>query len=261
MKPAKGKLVTKVYWELKRSIATSELLPGTSLHEMEICDRLGVSRTPVREALKMLAAEGLVEPRRGAGYSVAQISRQDVIEAYQVRIWLEPHLAAGAARMADEKVTSELHALVDRMLVHPPPNASVTAAGADDLDDQYHLLYTSEARQSWTDLDAEFHNVISRVCGNSLATSFVQQARLVTQRASYLVPPGRLQLSYYEHRRIFDAIAQHDEKGAEHAMREHLNTTFRRLYSAGWLGMETESPRTTREEVAGVQHTVILQPE
>lgn len=231
------KLATKVYWDLKREIATSELLPGTSLHELDLCEKWGVSRTPVREALKMLAAEGLVESRRGSGYSVAQISRQDVIEAYQVRIWLEPPLAAAAARVATADVIERLRSIVEQTAIGPFEGLPGKTASDTEWALQEELHLAREKRQLWTGLDADFHTIIGQAAGNSLANTFVQHARLVTQRASYLIPPGRLRHSNDEHHAILLAISSRDEKGAEGAMRDHLNSTYRRLYTVGWMEM------------------------
>ncbi|MBI4277638.1 MAG: GntR family transcriptional regulator, partial [Armatimonadetes bacterium] len=155
LKTAPVPLALDIYRQLKDSIVTSHLLPGTILREVELSERLGVSRTPLREALRMLKAEGLVElaPHRGA--QVAQVSRQDLIDAYEVREWLEPPAAAKAARLVNDDALAAIQAAMEKMPVQP-------------------LTHEDAVRAEQADLG--FHDLILQSTGNRLVRDLVRQA-------------------------------------------------------------------------------------
>jgi DNA-binding GntR family transcriptional regulator len=202
-------LAVEAYRELKRRILETELAPGQVIYEKELSDELRVSRTPIREAFWMLQAERLVvmRPRRGA--QVASVSRQDLIEAYAVREWLEPPLAALAACAAsDGEALRRLGQLLDEYTENPRTHAEVVAAETADI---------------------RFHDAIMELAGNALARSFVQQARMVTQRIAHFVPHGRYPQSRQEHLGIYEAIAERDAERAQEQMQAHIATASRRI--------------------------------
>src|SRR5690554_6018259 len=98
----------RAYASLRESIIGWDLPPGTVLAEVQQSTRLGVSRTPVREALARLAAEGLVEPQTGRGLVVAAVSPTTIIELFEARKPLEERAAALAAHRRDPQVFAEL---------------------------------------------------------------------------------------------------------------------------------------------------------
>lgn len=205
-------LSEEVYRHLKKLIVTSELLPGTPLQEVELSIQLDVSRTPVREALRTLESEGLVEiqPRRGA--RVAQISRQDVLDAYEARVWVEPRTAAKAAKNINEEILSELEAVVGKMPVDPT---------------------THEEASQVLRADYEFHSLIAKAASNRFIATVVNEAHTVTQRAAYFVPPERYFRSREEHRAILNAIVKGDSELAAELMRTHLRNARNRMFGDG----------------------------
>lgn len=202
-------LARKVYNGVKQQILSFELLPGTQLQELSLCKAWGVSRTPVREALAMLEAEGLVEHTTGKSYSVAQIRRQEMFDAYEVRLWIEPKAAAQAAKSIDEPTLEELRAVAARMPV-----------GARSRE-KYSLAETT---------DIELHRLIVVASGNRVAHDFVMQARQITRRASYMVPPARFMWSQDEHAAIINAIADKNSDLAERLMRLHIEAALERYF-------------------------------
>lgn len=205
-------LTEDVYRKLKEKIVTFQLAPGTPLQEVAIADELEVSRTPVREALRTLEAEGLVdiEPRRGA--RVAVISRQLIMDAYEAREWVEPIMAARAALNADKITLAQLEEAVGEMPAEPRTHEQTTIALA---------------------ADQKFHDLIALACGNQLIQTLLKDVRAITQRAAYFVPPGRFQKSQEEHRAIFEAILNRDHELAEKAMREHIKHARDRMGGYG----------------------------
>lgn len=205
-------LSEEVYQHLKKLIVTSELLPGTPLQEVELSIQLDVSRTPVREALRTLESEGLVEiqPRRGA--RVAQISRQDVWDAYEARVWVEPRTAAKAAKNINEDVLAELEELVEEMPVDPT---------------------THEEASRVLEADYKFHSLIAKAASNRFIATVVSEAHTMTQRAAYFVPPERYFRSREEHRGILNTIVEGDSEAAADLMRNHLRNARNRMFGNG----------------------------
>lgn len=205
-------LTEDVYNRLKDKIVTFQLAPGTPLHEVAIAEELQVSRTPVREALRILEAEGLVdiEPRRGA--RVAVISRQLIMDAYQAREWVEPIAAAQAALHIDKVTLAQLEEAVSEMPADPRTHEQASIA---------------------LEADRQFHDLISLACGNQLIQTLLKDARAITQRAAYFVPPGRFQQSREEHHAIYEAIRDGDSEVAEEMMREHIVHARNRMVGYG----------------------------
>jgi DNA-binding GntR family transcriptional regulator len=189
-------------------IVSSELLPGTPLQEVELSERLEVSRTPLREALRTLESEGLVEiqPRHGA--RVAQLSRHDIANAYEARGWVEPPAVRKATQLIDSETLVELEATVESFPEEPQTHEEASAA---------------------LKLDLRFHELIIQVIDNRLITNLINEARTITTRAAYFVPPGRYYRSREEHRAILNALAQGNGELAEEHMRTHLREARNRM--------------------------------
>jgi DNA-binding GntR family transcriptional regulator len=182
-----------VYEELRRLILAGELPPGSRLVEDHLATRLGVSRNPVREAIRVLAAEGFIEvlPRRGA--TVASMGVAEVEELFDVRVALE----SLGARLAARHVTPEV---VDRLL---GVLADAERATADGL--QSELV----------DLNAEFHEAVIEAAGNTylamVAQPVLHRARWVYQQSLHV----RAAHSWTEHISLARAIIAGDEVAAE----------------------------------------------
>lgn len=188
---------------IKDALQHAGLEPGEPLSEPQLSKMLGISRTPVREALQQLAQEGLVQVIPGRAVTVASRSVQDVLDVIHMRSLLEPELARLAAESASEQ---QRKAFADCM------NEMEAALAADDY-------------PSWSKADVIFHDTMSKACPNPLLGETVVMLR---NRVHHLAKtdsrhnPARLAACTTEHRRIVDALLNRDGKEAEEAMRDHL---------------------------------------
>ena len=191
-----------VYEELKMQILTGEIVPGTRMMEVELAGEMGVSRTPVREAIRKLEKEGLVtiEPRRGAYAS--RISTQDMIEILEVRQDLEG-LAAyfAASRMSPEN-------LEQLREISANYNKAVEEGNMSDL-----IHY-----------DTGFHRLIVDSCRNKILVNMVEQLQELVLRFRYIYYDNfkRAEKMPAEHQEILDAIASGDADRARNAADLHI---------------------------------------
>lgn len=206
---------------IQRKIATGELTPGSALSELSLAKELGTSRTPVREAISQLVAEGLLEhvPNRGA--VVMQIKRQDIIDLYELREALEVYAVGKAARQPVGNADLErLHALDAEILTL---KQELAASGREALNAaQMHRFVRA---------DLAFHTVLMRLAGNTRLIKVVNETRLlirifiVMRREGHTV--ADLDRIRTEHSGVVDALEKGD---AEHAMRllaEHIQRSER----------------------------------
>ncbi|MCE7029459.1 GntR family transcriptional regulator [Jiella avicenniae] len=195
-------LVDDAYGRLKKEIMTSGIPAGLQATEQEFADRFGVSRTPMREALLRLSAEGLVEliPRRGA--RILSLSVEDMREVYDILIALEPEAAARvAASTVSEEALSGLEDATKRM---------EEALEKDDLD-------------AWASADTDFHEQLLRLCGNARMQRIIRtlldqshRARSITLRLR-----SKPHQSTQEHREIIECIRRGDLETTRRTFREH----------------------------------------
>ncbi len=187
---------------LRQRIYAHELAPGAWIDEQALADAFGISRTPMREALKVLASEGLVrlEPRRGC--YVAELSEQDLDEIFPVMALLESRVAFEAAGKATDTDLARLATLHEALERH---------AAANDADRFF------EANQA-------FHNALQEIAGNRWLKQMINDARRVIKltRRDSLRLDGRLRQSLAEHRNILKALQAHDAEAAGRAMHDHL---------------------------------------
>jgi DNA-binding GntR family transcriptional regulator len=187
---------------LRQRIYAHELAPGTWVDEQALAASFGISRTPMREALKVLAAEGLVrlEPRRGC--YVAELSERDLDEIFPVMALLEGRVAFEAAGKASDAELARLGALHDALEAH---------AAANDADRFF------EANQA-------FHAALQEISGNRWLKQTIEDARklLKLTRRDSLNLEGRLKQSLAEHRAILKALRARDPDAAGRAMHDHL---------------------------------------
>lgn len=195
-------LYQEVAERLRQQIFRRELEPGSWIDEQRLAHDYGISRTPLREALKVLAAEGLVtlKPRRGC--YVAELSEQDLDEIYPVMALLEGRCAAEAVQKcqpADLKRLTAIHEALERH------------ANAGDPDGFF------EANQ-------EFHAVVQELAGNRWLQQLIDDTRKMLRltRRDSLRLEGRLKQSLAEHRAILDALLKGDAAAAGQAMHDHL---------------------------------------
>ena len=191
-----------VYDQVREFVLRNVLGPGEPLTETALAERLGVSRTPIREALKRLEQDGLVE-RHGRGVRVRVRSPEEILEIYEVRVALEAAAARGAALRRTDLDLSRLRAIHTEML-----------ALSESQQDE---------RVTW---NTRFHEALRRASHNATLEEFM--VRLVSQVSRYpqttLSYPGRWDLILREHEEMISAIADRDADRAGSIAAEHMTT-------------------------------------
>ncbi|MDE2605336.1 MAG: GntR family transcriptional regulator [Burkholderiales bacterium] len=202
MRLVPNSLHDEVAARLRERIFAGELPPGSFLDEVKLAEQLEISRTPLREALKVLTAEGLVrhEPRRGC--FVAEVTEQDLDEIFPVIALLEGRCAFEAAQNATDADLAVLEDLHDKLARH---------AKARRINAYYEANYA-------------IHEAIIALAGNRWLAGVIGDLRKILKlaRQQQLHAPGRLEQSLSEHLAVFAALKARDPEGAEAAMRTHL---------------------------------------
>ena len=202
MRLVHNSLHDEVAAQLRDRIFAGELNPGTFLDEAQLAQQMRISRTPLREALKVLTAEGLVrhEPRRGC--FVNEVTEQDLNEIFPVIALLEGRCAYEAALNASDVDLRALEVLHDKLGRH---------AKAGRINDYYAVNYA-------------IHEAIITLANNRWLAQVIGDLRKIVKlaRLQQLHAPGRLDQSLSEHLALFAALKAHDPAGAEVAMRTHL---------------------------------------
>lgn len=201
-----GTAAEAVYTTLRHCIVQGDLAPGARLRSSGLATRLGVSRTPVREALRKLEAEGLVTVAPRLGLIVREISEQDLVEIFAIREALE---AAGARLAAENATTVEI------------------ADIRELLDDMSVTLQRGEL-QLFRELTAEFHLCVCRAGHNGRLLRMLKdlQDQVRHLKTSTLFIEGRAQEALEEHRNLLLAIEARDLERAETAARAHRRKTL-----------------------------------
>lgn len=191
-----------VYEELKMQILTGAIKPGTRMMEVELAEDLGVSRTPVREAIRKLEKEGLVtiEPRKGAYAS--EISMKDMEDILEVRKTMEGLAAGIAAAKITEEQKVELKATMDNF------NKAVEENSYDEMISN----------------DTGFHHIIVESCDNDVLKHMIEQLQELVLRFRYLYFSDfkRAEQMPAEHMEIYEAIDKGDVEGAKEAAAVHI---------------------------------------
>jgi DNA-binding GntR family transcriptional regulator len=193
-------LAEKAYVAIRRLIVTLELGPGSVINERELVEQLGIGRTPVREALRRLAQEGLVEvyPRRGMFVTDVDVRKLALVS--EVRAALEPEAARLAAERATDAERAELQELLDEL----------DAAGADD-----HALMA---------LDERIHRAVYRCARNDLLATTLEQYYVLALRIWTIALDRQHELNdaVQGHRALLEAIHDGDGERAAATMRAHV---------------------------------------
>ena len=199
---ARRALYEDVADRLRAQIFARELEPGSWIDEMSLASAYGISRTPLREALKVLAAEGLVtmKPRRGA--YVAEMSRDDVTQIYHLLALLESDAAAEVTQRAGASDLERLQALHDR------------------------LERQVRQRDAFFAANEAFHLALLEIAGNRWRKQIVTDLRKVMKlnRHHSLFKQGRLADSLAEHRALMEALRRRDGSTAATLMRAHFES-------------------------------------
>jgi DNA-binding GntR family transcriptional regulator len=196
-----------VYERLRDMIASHQLGPDAQIVQERVADELGVSRTPVREALNRLAQDGLVTWVAGVGYVVNALSDHAISDVQQVRGALEPL----AVILAVERYTAADLALAGDLI------EQMAAAAPNDVDAHF-------------DLNRRFHLALTAPCGNTLLTTMLGDLwnQPINRRITgvYIRTPGNVEQMVAEHRRILAAAADRDVVGLNALVSEHLHRGY-----------------------------------
>jgi DNA-binding GntR family transcriptional regulator len=193
-------LYEQVADRLRQRILGRELEPGSWIDELKLCGELGISRTPLREALKVLAAEGLVTMKLRRGAYVTEMSERDVREAYQLLSLLESDAAAEVAARASDAELAELGRLHRELELALPDRDRFFAAN-----EQFHLR-------------------VLEIDGNRWRLQIVGDLRRLMKlnRHHSLFREGRLAESLDEHRAILAALLARDAEGCRRLVAAHF---------------------------------------
>ena len=200
-----------VFESLREAILVGRLIPGERLMEVQLADEMGVSRTPVREAIRKLELEGFVVmiPRKGA--YVAGLTLKDITDLFEVRAALEG-MAAG---LAAERITEEELEQLERAILE---------------ESQTH----DDNISAYVDQDTVFHEIIYQASRNRQLVQIITHLREQIQRfrMTSLSQPGRAKMYVDEHKKIVEAISGRDIKAANALAREHIENAENSLLNA-----------------------------
>jgi len=198
--PATQALYVQVAERLRARIMAHTLAPGSWIDEAALTAEYGISRTPLREALKVLAAEGLVTMKLRRGAYVTEVSERDLAEVFHLLALLESDAAAEAAGAATEAELAELQGLHQAL--------------EDSVADRDAFFRANE----------RFHLRLLEIAGNRWRHQLVMDLRKVMKlnRHHSLFKQGRLEASLEEHRRIMAGLQARDGARVQQLMRQHL---------------------------------------
>ncbi len=203
-------LSKKVYRLIKDRITKGDFKSGTKIYEIGIARKLGVSRTPVREALRELAAEGLVKIEPNLGAMVIDYSIDDLQEVLQIRRLIEGFAASIAAQKINEVELKELEKIISKM----------------------NLCIEKEDVVGYSEANAEFHDLIFKICGNKRLSKIHENLSDTDHRfriRALRKNSGRLKYSLQEHKKIFEALKGKNSEKAESFSKEHIDKVWKNI--------------------------------
>lgn len=213
----------RAYKFIQRKISGRELTAGAPVSELSIANELGISRTPTREAIRQLAAEGLLEEIPGRGAYVPRLSHSDISDLYDLREGLELHIVRKLASqsigsfdlMKLQTVTEELSALIQ----------SLNESGRSSLDE--------EQMERFESADIAFHTMLARLAGNDRVLKILNQVRQTIRifaRRHSGHDRNSLEQIYCDHRDIMQAIVRREPDEAAAVLSRHIqNSRHERL--------------------------------
>ena len=212
-----------VFNTLRQAILKGELEPGERLMEIQLADRLGVSRTPIREAIRKLELEGLVSIIPNKGAYVTGITRKDVEDIYAIRSLLEGLCARWATAHITEK---QLDALEENIYLSEFHASKGHAQKLTELDDQFHdILYEACSSKMLEHQLRDFHEYVRRMRKQNLSGS---------ERGLEAV---------LEHKQIMEAIRQKDADRAQELAALHMRNAYDNMIKNGLLDAYDEKER------------------
>ncbi|WP_102026602.1 GntR family transcriptional regulator [Salirhabdus sp. Marseille-P4669] len=197
-------LHNRVCTVLRKAILKGDFKPGDRLVQTELAERIGVSRMPIREALRTLEMEGLVtiEPHKGA--IVKSISTEDIKEIYELRSILEPLALKKSIQHFSEEDLVQLQ--------------------------NYHLnMVKAESDEEYAELNAKFHKLMFSRCNSSRLLSFIEAISHGFAQDTPLIISGQMKKSNLEHEKIVHAILEKDAERASEHLAHHISRTEKEL--------------------------------
>jgi DNA-binding GntR family transcriptional regulator len=219
-------LVEKAHEHLVLMLMAMEIAPGARIPIDTVARSLGISQTPVREALSRLEAEGLVTKAPNVGYRAsAQMTREEVNDLFVMRALIEPYAAARAAEGMPADIRRQIAEIGEEM-------AQIQQAGA-------RVVYARFA-----DADATLHRLVTEGSGNRLIAEAIERLHIHLHLFRFLYNTNAPEEAAREHGRIIEALLAGDPAGAEAAMRDHLENSRQRMDEALTRLEHRAKPRT-----------------
>lgn len=211
-------LAGQVYSQLQSELLSGQLLPGAVISEKQLADRLGMSRTPVGEAVRKLVSEGFIEQLPRYGTVVKEITIHDVAEIYELREAIEPYAARKAAGKLSPAQLKQLEILCNAI-----------EKIAEDLDKTKSKVLEGELLRRFLAADMAFHMLIVRVAANSRMQKVVSDSRAVSQvfrirRRSHDSAIVLGACSFHKH--ILKALRERDGQAASKWMFDHIHQSM-----------------------------------
>lgn len=215
--PSSKKAWEEAYDVIQEQILSLQIKPGESVTEIALSDKLGIGRTPVREALKRLEQEGLIVTHNQRK-RVYVLSIREVEEIFDLKTAIEGSVARWATERGKEEEFTELRILQEEIKLF------LSARAADPLDEETWL-------QKWLNLDRSLHAHLFKMAENHRSEGVVKNLNVQWHRlkVGILAMEGRIDRTVAEHQRFVEAILARDPNAAETAMKEHLQNLKREL--------------------------------
>jgi len=229
--------------QIRDGIAAGRLKPGQRLVESEIASQMGISRAPVREALRQLEFEGLVEGRVRRGYAVRELSTDTLLEVYNLRALLEPVLARSASSRIGPDELALFQTLIDRMR---------ESVRGDDWNEVVNV-------------DREFHALIGRLSGLPLTAQIFDHLNEQVRRFTALMMSSYQEREQIvdEHNALLTALVSGEPERAAHEMRLHLDDARQRLsflFGESSVRDGRNNSAITGNGVGTVNHAALTEP-
>lgn len=192
----------QVYQILKDDICEGRFAPGQWLQETELAERLCVSRSPIREALRQLAADGLVVEIPNKGVFVKEFTARDIEEIFDMRVLLEDY---AIGKLQHNLTTADMGRLIDCL-------------------NEMERVHAGKDLRAYTDMDARLHSLLIELCGNSLLESMYGRIHSLNQqfRIYSLTSTQRFNESMEEHRNIVHCLLTNNTDEARAINKRHL---------------------------------------
>ena len=242
-----GSMRERAYAYIQRKIASGELKPEVPISELVLAEELKMSRTPIREALSQLVAEGLLDQTPNRGTLVVQLGRQGIVDLYELREALEVYSARKAAQL---------------------PLRSIDLQRWQDLSDEIRHLKSELEKSGKTTLNAEqmhrfvasdlsFHNMLMRMAANGRILKVVNETRLLI-RIFAIRRPGydaaTLERIHQQHDAIIQAVTGHDLEPATQLLTDHIRTSLEESLDAYDLWEQEISLQKSIPTFLGITH-------